>query len=74
MTAARLLCNKCEIEWYKSYYYRHLNADAQRIIARSDGWVYYHKTDICPACRPRKKNGKLFKVNKNRILNDGVDN
>jgi hypothetical protein len=40
---------------------RHLNGTQQRESAKNNGWIYSGKKDMCPSCRPIKKNGEYPK-------------
>jgi len=61
MTIIVIVCNKCGAEWRPPLQYKFLNTATLRIMARSSGWVYSHKQDICINCKFKKKNGQPIK-------------
>lgn len=61
MISVLIICDTCGVEWVPPLDKRHLTGLQLRIEARSDRWVCSSKNDTCPNCRPKKKDGTIYK-------------
>jgi hypothetical protein len=60
-----IVCDKCGIS-FAGGDNKHLKGMQHRKLAGQEGWIYWMSTDTCPACRPRTKEGNVYKHSQNR--------
>jgi len=45
---------------------RHIKGVQHRKIAVTDGWLYSYNKDLCPQCRPKRKDGQNIKTRRKK--------